>query len=1160
MSHGRVLRPDAVLKRAEEFIAVGKDSDALTALHETIKDRRHKQWTPTHEQIMLKHLELCVKLRNAGTAKDALYQYKSLTQQMALASLETVMRHLLKLAEAKAETAQKESIEKVEEIDDLDSGNAPESLLLSVVSGAASQDRMDRTVLSPWLRFLWDSYRNCLDLLRNNNLVEHLYHQIARQSFAFCVKYQRRNEFRKLCDLLRLHLSQLQKNIHANTYNNNNLRINLADSLTNMQETRLIQLDTAIQMELWQEAYKSSEDLHNLMQLGKEKDKRTIKPQAYVNYFEKLSLIFWKSGNSLFHTAALVQKFTIHKEMKKTFAGDEATDQATRVLLAALSIADDFETSSILAKNLDMEDMHLSNVRVLSALLRLPIAPTRAGLLREIARLNAPEIALEPVANLYRVLEQDFAPLDVALKANEELSKIEALGREDYSQYISSIRAVVATKILKALTNIYDALPLDRMTDIIPFYTRNELEHFLVHITKQRFLKTQVDHREKCIRFGPIDATLSGDVETEAANVVQNGNYRGGYESFRVQLTNLYRQLGATANAFDADKIREENYQRFLKRRQIYEFHKDADYERIMGRKKIIENHKESTENRKQQKMQKVQAEAAKKEEKRRAEELKRLVQEQEESEQKRRQAEKEEVQRKVRLEQLKRFQANPIYSQIVKEKGEEALQDMDPEYVVREQRERMDAERREQAIKMLQQERKYDYYVRAFAIEERQMAKKLSDERRAAAAELFKAADERRIAKAYADRQRALDTYKHLEAAKTDAIKFIRSVVEAHKDDLEKKKHEFAKKLAVLKEKKLAERRIARERERRKQWEQSKKDAREREDNEERARRENEREERSAAIQAARDRGRGGREFDNRRGEDNSLMDSKAENDGDWRRGPGGGRDGPPRFDGGAGRRPIVARPQAASSFSNDGPAEDGPSAWRNAGPLPPQRDVVRGPPRDTRPPPPRDVDTAADHASTWRNENAPAPAAAAAAPVHAVSPPAPKPGKYVPPSQKAAASGSSTGPSPPGKYVPPVRGPAASGSPDGPAQAAPAPAAGGNRFSNLGGDPSARFGGQQRRDFGGERDGAPPRRDFGNRDDGPPRRNFGDRDGAPPRRDFGNRDDGPQRRDFGGEQDGAPPRRDFGGPPRRGAPPAQARRGAPGAGGGSADTGSWR
>lgn len=30
-------RPEAVLQRAEEFISVGKDNDALAALHEVIK-------------------------------------------------------------------------------------------------------------------------------------------------------------------------------------------------------------------------------------------------------------------------------------------------------------------------------------------------------------------------------------------------------------------------------------------------------------------------------------------------------------------------------------------------------------------------------------------------------------------------------------------------------------------------------------------------------------------------------------------------------------------------------------------------------------------------------------------------------------------------------------------------------------------------------------------------------------------------------------------------------------------------------------------------------------------------------------------------------------------------------------------------------------------
>lgn len=55
------------------------------------------------------------------------------------------------------------------------------SVLLSAVSGEDTQDRTDRLLLTPWVKFLWESYRQCLDLLRNNSRVERLYHDIAQQ-------------------------------------------------------------------------------------------------------------------------------------------------------------------------------------------------------------------------------------------------------------------------------------------------------------------------------------------------------------------------------------------------------------------------------------------------------------------------------------------------------------------------------------------------------------------------------------------------------------------------------------------------------------------------------------------------------------------------------------------------------------------------------------------------------------------------------------------------------------------------------------------------------------------------------------------------------------------------------------------------------------------
>ena len=86
------------------------------------------------------------------------------------------MRSYLEMAEDRTEAARKESHEAVTTcVDDLDQLATPEEMLLSAVSGEDAQDRSDRTILTPWVKFLWESYRQCLDLLRNNSRVEKSY-------------------------------------------------------------------------------------------------------------------------------------------------------------------------------------------------------------------------------------------------------------------------------------------------------------------------------------------------------------------------------------------------------------------------------------------------------------------------------------------------------------------------------------------------------------------------------------------------------------------------------------------------------------------------------------------------------------------------------------------------------------------------------------------------------------------------------------------------------------------------------------------------------------------------------------------------------------------------------------------------------------------------
>lgn len=65
-----------------EFIDVGKAQRALDALYDVIKSKKHRTWQKIHEPIMEKYLELCVDLRKSHIAKEGLYQYKNICQQV----------------------------------------------------------------------------------------------------------------------------------------------------------------------------------------------------------------------------------------------------------------------------------------------------------------------------------------------------------------------------------------------------------------------------------------------------------------------------------------------------------------------------------------------------------------------------------------------------------------------------------------------------------------------------------------------------------------------------------------------------------------------------------------------------------------------------------------------------------------------------------------------------------------------------------------------------------------------------------------------------------------------------------------------------------------------------------------------------------------------
>lgn len=156
-----------------ELVNVGQNLYALIWLYGLITLKSFRSWQKPHEKIMFRFVELCVELRKSQFAKDGLIQYRNSCQQVNVSSFEEVIKHYLHLATEKVEQAR--SQEDALDVDDLEADTKPEDLQLSIVSGEKRKDSSDHELVTPSLKFLWETYRTVLDILRNNSKFEALY-------------------------------------------------------------------------------------------------------------------------------------------------------------------------------------------------------------------------------------------------------------------------------------------------------------------------------------------------------------------------------------------------------------------------------------------------------------------------------------------------------------------------------------------------------------------------------------------------------------------------------------------------------------------------------------------------------------------------------------------------------------------------------------------------------------------------------------------------------------------------------------------------------------------------------------------------------------------------------------------------------------------------
>ncbi|KAG2179100.1 hypothetical protein INT43_001950, partial [Umbelopsis isabellina] len=785
------------LKRAEELIAVGQSLAALQALHEVVMSKRSRN-TPlvSMEPIMLKYVELCVDLRKGKMVKEGLHQYKNIAQNTSVNTIELVINRFLELAEAKVTEAQAKADKiTLDAIDDLEASETPESIMLSTVSGEQSKDRTDRSVVTPWLKFLWEAYRTVLDTLRNNVRLEVLYQSVSNQAFQFCLTYGRKTEFRRLCDILRNHLQNIAKYAHQA----HSINLNDPDTLQRHLDARFNQLNAAVELELWQEAFKSVEDIHTLLSMSK----RPPKPVMMANYYDKLTKIFMVSENYLFHAASWNRYSNIVRAINKNLTDDEQIAMANTVLLSALAIPV-ITTSRTRPGYVEADEQRIQKLNRLSSLLGLPQHPSRSALLKEALNKNILRRVRPEIRDLYNILEVQFHPLSICKKINPIMSQLAE--DPELAKYVRPLHQVILTRLLQQLSQVYTTIKLDFVLELASFpepykYDASTIEKFIMNGCKKGELSIRIDHATQSMTFEtdlfapPKDTIAEGPkLQSSPADLM------------RTQLSRLGKCLHTTVQMIDpsvqqaAVRAKEEAFARALAGAE--EEHKNT-----LARKQIIEQRKEHIET----ELARAEREAAQEraliaQQKAAAEQKRR------EEEQKRREADRL---RKIQ-EEIQRDQAQKIADEIAAKTGmqlkPEEIENADVETLLNLKVSRLQSEQKELNERLKNIAKRLDHTERAYRKEEIPLLEKDYETQQKNDLAYYEAARKAQLKSAAAKHQEDIKIKSRVGRIFDDYNAFKKNIESQRQEVYRAKQQAIEEKIAQEKQKRIEQYRAQRE------------------------------------------------------------------------------------------------------------------------------------------------------------------------------------------------------------------------------------------------------------------------------------------------------------------------------------------------------------
>jgi translation initiation factor 3 subunit A len=229
-------------------------------------------------------------------------------------------------------------------------------------------------------------------------------------------------------------------------------------------------------------AFESAEELHLLLQHPA--NKKAQKGEAMLNYYDKISQVFWVSDNYLFHACAMqrIYNLTERQLVRKVNKGELSREDAdkslemlaSKVLLGALAVPPPP------VKNLDGEDMDPEKQKYqrMAALVGCQTVPQRKSVINDIMGKNVMSNVPKELADLFNFVETEFDPLNLSKRVKPWFEAIEK--KPELAKYLQALKHGVLLKLVQQLSQVYQTMRITDFAKLADFLSLHDCEKLIV--------------------------------------------------------------------------------------------------------------------------------------------------------------------------------------------------------------------------------------------------------------------------------------------------------------------------------------------------------------------------------------------------------------------------------------------------------------------------------------------------------------------------------------------------------------------------------------------------------------------------------------------------------------------------------------------------------